>query len=72
MRITVKAKAGSKKTFIRQEATGEFTVAVHERAVDGQANEAIVQELAGFFDVAPSRISLVRGHTAKTKLFEIN
>lgn len=72
MRVTVKAKPGSKKEFVRQEPTGEFVVAVHERAVDGAANEAIAQALAGFFDVAPSRVILVRGHTAKVKVFEVD
>lgn len=71
MRVTVKAKPGSKKEFIRQEPTGEFVVAVHERAVDGAANEAIAEALAGFFDIAPSKVTLIRGHTGKVKVFEI-
>jgi uncharacterized protein YggU (UPF0235/DUF167 family) len=48
-----------------------YKVSVREAPVAGQANEAITRALAKYFDVAPARIKLITGQTAKQKLFEI-
>ena len=39
---------------------------------DGQANEAVQAVLAKRLDLAPSRLTLVRGATGRTKLFRID
>lgn len=82
MRILVKAKTRAKEEKVEQltqPTLGFFNnkeqliykVSVKEAPIDGKANEAIARALAKHFDVAPSQVMLVSGHTAKQKIFEI-
>ncbi len=81
MRIIVRAKAGAKKVAVEklsQPTLGLlptepdiYRVSVKEPPIDGKANDAIIRALGEYFDIAPSRVRLVAGHTAKRKLFEI-
>lgn len=41
-------------------------------AVEGKANEAAARLLAAHFRVSRSQVRLVRGHTSKYKVFEID
>jgi len=80
MKIVVRAKPGVKKTYVRETtdlfggmgAERHFIVAVNERAIDGKANRAIEAALAARFNVPPSRVRIVAGHSAKEKIVEIN
>lgn len=66
MRITVKVKPGSREPGIS--CSGDvLVVAVRQRAVEGAANAAVVAALAGWLDVAPSRISIERGASGRRK-----
>ena len=78
MKIVVRAKPGVKKEYIKEttdlfEEKGErhFVVAVNARAVEGAANRAIEKAIAEHFNVAPSRVRIVSGQTAKEKVVEI-
>jgi len=79
MKISVRAKPGVKKAYVKEttdlfsgkNAERCFVVAVNERAVDGKANRAIEAALAEHFNVAPSRVRIVAGQTAKEKIVEI-
>jgi len=78
MKISVRAKPGVKKTYVKEttdlfERVGErhFVVAVAERAVDGRANRAIEKALAEYFDVPASRVRIVSGQTAREKTVEV-
>lgn len=73
MQISVRVKPGSKVgPLIKIEDDQTLTVYVHERAVDGKANEAVVKLLAKHFGIAKSRVELIRGATSKVKCFEID
>ncbi|PJC37016.1 hypothetical protein CO046_02840 [Candidatus Peregrinibacteria bacterium CG_4_9_14_0_2_um_filter_53_11] len=72
MRITVQAKPKSHAESIQQIDEKTFRVAVREAPDNGAANKAIEKLLAEFFDVAPSRVRILRGHTARTKIVEID
>jgi uncharacterized protein YggU (UPF0235/DUF167 family) len=71
MRLEIVAKPGSRVAAIvrRDDA---IVVAVRERAVDGAANDAIVRALACWLDVAPSRVTLLRGASGRRKLIAID
>ncbi|TGK17335.1 DUF167 domain-containing protein [Leptospira fluminis] len=71
MRIEVKVKPNSKKTFVRQEDDGSWTVAVSEPAIEGKANEAVIKALAREFDVPKRSVRLLHGEKGKNKLIEI-
>lgn len=49
----------------------DLLVVVRERAVDGRANAAVERALAAHLGLAPSRVSVVRGHTARIKLVAV-
>lgn len=71
VRHTVHVKPGSRKGPLVEEAEGTITVFLRERAVDGAANTGLVRVLADHFHTSPSRVTIVRGHTSRIKVVEI-
>lgn len=70
--VVVRVKPGSKKgPLVETEADGSLTIYVHERAVDGKANEAAIRVLADHLAVPRSRITLTGGATSRIKRFRI-
>ncbi|BBY83820.1 DUF167 domain-containing protein [Mycolicibacterium pulveris] len=71
--VVVRVKPGSRKgPLVETGDDGSLTIYVKERAVDGKANEAVVKVLARHLGVAPSRVRLVSGRTARIKRFRID
>lgn len=58
---------------VRQDANGNDVLSVYVTAPPdkNKANEALIEMLAGHYNIAPSRITLVRGHTARHKVVRI-
>ena len=50
----------------------EWRIRLHAPAVDGKANEALVDFLSEVLEVPRSRIMLRKGHTARVKCLEID
>ena len=72
MRITVKAKPGSKRgNQVVLLDDGSYEVHLKERPVDGKANQALLKVIAEHFGVSRKAVSLVTGSTARTKILEI-
>lgn len=74
LRITVRVKPGASRARVGG-AYGEpaaLIVAVHAQPVDGQANTAVIAALASALDVRKADLSVVSGHTARTKVVEIS
>lgn len=71
MRIFVKARTGAKENKIEKIDDSNFIVSVKEAPVKGKANEAIIESLAEYFNVAKSNIEIIRGHKAKKKIIKI-
>jgi uncharacterized protein YggU (UPF0235/DUF167 family) len=70
--VNVHVKAGSSKgPLVEADADGRLVVYVRQRAVEGAANDAVVRLVAAHFDVAPSRVTIRRGHTSRHKTLEI-
>ncbi len=72
MRHTVHVKPGSKKGPLVVDDAGTLTVFLRERAVEGAANDGLIRVLADHFHTSPSRITIVRGHTSRIKLVEVD
>lgn len=80
MKITVRARPGSKTVYVKPSETSlfekpgrrEFLVGVKESAKDGRANRAIEEAIAAFFHVPPSRVHIVAGHAARVKVMEVD
>ncbi len=73
MRIGVHAKPGSSKgPLVEQADDGTFTVFLRARAVDGAANEALIEALAAHFGVRRSAVTIARGHSSRHKIVDID
>jgi uncharacterized protein (TIGR00251 family) len=70
MRISVKVipRSSQKKIVHGDEA---LKVYVHESATDGKANDAVITMLSKHFDIAKSRIAIVRGEKSRNKIVEV-
>ena len=51
---------------------GGMVVFTKAPATEGRANESAARLLAAHFGVSRSRVRLVRGHTSKYKIFEVD
>lgn len=72
-RYAITVKPGSRKgPLVEVGEDGSLTVFVRERAVDGAANDGVVRLLAAHFGVPRSRVEIVRGHTSRSKLVEVD
>lgn len=73
MKISVLLKPNSRH---REEVVvgddGSLTVYTKAPAIEGRANAAATKLLAKYFDVAPSKVKLVRGAASKYKVFEVD
>jgi uncharacterized protein YggU (UPF0235/DUF167 family) len=72
-RVEVRAKPGSRRgPLVEEGPDAVLTVHVRERAVDGAANTAIEAALAAHFGVRKADVRIVRGHTSRVKLVEVD
>ena len=75
MRIRVRVKPGSSRNRVGGRYPGqhgdELVVSVTARAVDGQANAAVVARLAAALDCPRRDIQIVSGTTGRSKVIEI-
>ena len=71
MTLTIHIKPNARENKVEVIKDGELKVHVRAPAVDGKANDALILVLAKHFKVAKSRVTIVRGHTARIKRVEI-
>lgn len=73
MRYTLYVKPGSKKgPLVVIGDDGTLTVYVRERAIEGEANKAVIALLAKHFDVAKSAVEIESGQTGRHKRVRIS
>lgn len=73
MRITVRVKPGSKKgPLVEASDDGSLTVFLQQRAVDGAANEGLIEILAKHFGVSKSRVTIEAGFTSRIKRVDVD
>lgn len=71
VRFAVRAKPRAKKSRIAGVREGSLEVSVNAPPVDGAANAAIIEALADALGVPKRDVHLVRGDSARAKLFEV-
>ncbi|HWT05999.1 MAG TPA: DUF167 domain-containing protein [Xanthomonadales bacterium] len=71
VRLEIVAKPGARVTGVTRRGA-DVVVAVRERAVAGQANEAILRAVADWLGIAPSRVALMHGGSGRRKLLAID
>jgi uncharacterized protein len=72
MRIYVKVIPRSSLNKVEKVSEGEYKVKLTAPPVDGEANKMLVEILADYFDTSKSRVEIVGGKSAKTKIIDIN
>lgn len=74
VRIAVRVRPGAARTRVggAYGATGHLVVAVNAPPVDGAANEAVTKAVAAALGLRPSRVSVVSGHTARSKVLALD
>ena len=71
MRITVRAHPGASRERVEWQ-DGVLHVWVTARAVEGEANRALVRAVARAFGLRPSAVAIVAGDRRRDKLLEVN
>jgi len=71
LKIEVRVKAGARQTAVEKKADGIFAVKVKARAKEGEANQAVIEALADYFDIPKTAVQILRGHKSCNKLIEI-
>ena len=72
-RYSIHAKPGSSKgPLVEQREDRTLTVYLSARAVDGAANHALIAALADYFQVQKSGVTIVRGHTSRHKIVDVD
>ena len=71
MKISVKVKPGSKQNLVERIAEGRYTVRVKEKAIEGRANDAVVELLSEYFDLPRNRIMVIKGLKGRNKVIEL-
>jgi hypothetical protein len=69
--LRVRLQPRARRDEIAGERAGAVVVRVSAPPVDGKANAALCTLVARAAGVAPSRVSVVRGHAARDKLLRV-
>ncbi|HSA58623.1 MAG TPA: DUF167 domain-containing protein [bacterium] len=72
MRIEITVKPGSRRPGVEKLPDGTYRVAVNAPPREGRANEAVIEALAGYFDVPKSSIRIRMGSSGRKKVVEID
>ncbi len=77
MKIQVKITPWAKKkqiSIVQDLLTWQdiYMVKVHAKPVDGQANKALINDLAEYFDLPRRKITILSGYTSRLKVVEID
>ena len=71
MKISVIAHPNAKNPRIEKDLLDMLHVYVHEPPLEGKANRAVIESLAGYFHTKKRNVLLLSGEKSKNKIFEI-
>jgi hypothetical protein len=64
-------KPNSKKKYIKLLDVDTYEIAITAKPEKGKANKEIIEDLANFFKIQKSRITIMKGHKSHTKIIQI-
>lgn len=70
MYLKIKVHPSSKKDSVVRKADDSFEIFVRAKAVEGRANESMLELLSDYLHVPTSKLRLVRGIRARSKIVE--
>jgi uncharacterized protein (TIGR00251 family) len=71
LEFSVYLTPGAKKEEITAIVDGIVKVSVHAKPTENQANIALVEFLSDVFEIAKSRVVIVKGHKSRNKLVRL-
>ncbi len=71
MRISVKVKPNSRQERIEKIGEKELILCVNAPAKEDKANRRVRELLSEYFDVAKTRVVILKGHNSRNKIIEI-
>lgn len=71
MLIRVRVQTRSSQEKVEETGVDEYKVWVAAAPAEGKANEAVIEALADYFNVAPSLVKIKSGNKSAHKLIEI-
>ncbi len=71
LEFAVHAQPGARRSEVRGVHGGALKISLRARAIEGAANEALIEFLAGALQVSRSRCAIVSGHTSRKKRVRI-
>ena len=71
MLITVRVTTQAKRESVEVIDERRLAISVRESPERNEANARVIELLARHFDVAVSRVRLLRGHHKRSKVFEV-
>ena len=70
MKLNVKVIPHAKQNFIKNEG-GNLKIYLKAPAVEGKANEALIESLADYYEVKKSQIEIIKGLKSRQKTISI-
>ncbi len=72
VKIVIRVKPRSSKRSVEKIDDSNYIVSVMSSPMEGKANKEVIEVLANYFKIAKSKISIIKGETAKIKMVEID
>lgn len=69
--LNIRVSPGAKNTALERLPDGGWKLRLRARAVEGQANAALLAQLAEWLDLPRSRVTLLRGQTNRQKVVAV-
>ena len=71
LKIAVKTHPKSKKIEVLKIDASHYEVWVREAPDKGKANQAVIEALSEYLDIARSKLNITSGHASRNKVIEI-
>lgn len=71
MYLTLRVQPRASKPGIERLSSGEYKVRVLAPPAKGKATKEVIETLAAYFGVPPSRVRIIRGQKSRLKLAQI-
>ena len=70
--FSVRVQPRAKRNTVVGELEGALKIALTAPPVDGRANEACIEFLAGLFDIPRSSVTIISGHNSRNKVLRVS
>ena len=69
--LRVKVQTRAKEAGVERISADEYRIRVLAAPSKGEANKEVIKQIAVYFDIPASRITIVRGHKSRNKIIAL-